>query len=130
MNKNGYTMIELLAVITIIGLIFTIAIVSYTSLIDKANNTVYESYINNMHEAAINYFSDNLLLTEKKLMLSDLISSNRIAPINNPKNDSDKCLNSYIDATRNDENGVISIEYKVCLICESENFNKCKDFVN
>ena len=61
MNKNGYTMVELLAVIAIIGLIFTIGIVSYSSLINRSNEAVYESYIDGMHEAAITYVMENPL---------------------------------------------------------------------
>ena len=134
MNKKGYTIIELLAVIAIIGLLFTIAIISYSGLINKANETVYKNYINSMHEAAITYFTDNVLISNETIYLNDLIAQNKIEEINNPKNNSDKCTStnrandSYIVATRNDENGVISIEYSVYLKCID--YSGHGDFVN
>ena len=141
MNKNGYTMVELLAVIAIIGLIFTIGIVSYSSLINRSNEAVYESYIDGMHEAAITYVMDNPLSdkSSKKITINELINSGKIDYINNPKDSNDKCSNSYIDVNRKDINGVISYEYKVCLICndynEETNQNgttdsNCKTYIN
>ncbi len=120
MNRKGYTILELLAVIAIIGLIFTIGTISYSSLIRGANNRVFESYADSMHEAAIMYFSDNPLQNGSKetVMLTDLIDNNRISKINNPKKSNDICPNSYIEANRYDLDGTISIEYDVCLICD------------
>lgn len=132
MNKRGYTMIELLAVIAIIGLLFTIGIATYTWIIERANNTVYESYVDGMHEAAITYIMENG--QTNKITLSELLASKKIDYINNPKNNNDKCENSYINVTRGDVNGVISYEYKVCLICNDynneANEDNCKTFIN
>ena len=127
MNRKGYTIMELLAVIVIIGLLFSIAIVSYTSFINTANNRVYESYRDNMHEAAIMYFTDHLLTNNetKRLDLNTLINENRIEKIKNPKNSNDYCTdNSYIDAKRIDTDGVISIIYDVYLKCNDYNVHK------
>lgn len=139
MNKHGYTMVELLAVIAIIGLLFTIGVISYSSLINKSNNTVYESYIDAMHEAVITYVMENPIKDKDTITLSQLISDNKIDYINNPKDSNNKCSNSYIDVNRKDINGVISYEYKVCLICNDNNEeidqnvttdNNCKTYIN
>ena len=144
MNKSGYTMVELLAVIAIIGLLFTIATVSYSSLINKSNNTVYESYRDSMHMAIQTYVIDNPIkdISEEKdatITLQELINKKKIDYINNPKDSNDKCLNSYVDIDRKDINEVINYKYKVCLICDSYNDetyhngqtdNNCKEYIN
>lgn len=130
MNKYGYTMVELLAVIAIIGLLFTIATISYTSLIRKSNNTVYENYIYSIHEAVQTYIIDNPVENGKNetISLNTLISNNKIGYINNPNDNNDKCLSSYVIAKRNDKDGVINYEYDVYLICND--YNKYQPFKN
>ncbi len=132
MNKYGYTIVELLAVLAIVALLFTVGVTAYSSLIKKANNTVYESYIDGMHEAAITYIMENG--QKNRITLSELIANKKIDYINNPKNNNDKCESSYIDVTRADVNGVISYEYNVCLICDDYTNNDgqghCKTFIN
>ena len=130
MNKHGYTMVELLAVIVIIGLLFTIATISYTSLINKSNNTVYESYMDAMHEAAITYVIGHPVedTKEEKVSLNQLISDNKIDYINNPKDNNDKWPGSYIEVKREDKNSVTNYEYNVCLRCND--YNNCKVYIN
>ena len=119
MNKAGYTMIELMAVIAIIGLIFTIGIISYSSLIQRSNDTVYESYMDGMHEAAQTYVIDHPVANggNVRITLGQLIDEDKIEYINNPRKNSDKCLESYVDAKRDDKGNVVSYEYNVCLEC-------------
>ena len=142
MNKKGYTVIELLAVITIIGLLFSIAIVAYSGFIDKANNKVYETYIDSLHEAAVIYFTKNAsnlpFNGQTKYFKNSCnnetdcipFSALKIENIKNPKKESDKCLDSTITATRNDISGNISINYKVKLICNDSNYTGEKEFTN
>ncbi len=133
MNKHGYTMVELLAVIAIIGLLFTIATISYTSLINKSSNTVYENYMDSMHEAVLTYvidhpIKDNGSEKDATISLSQLISDHKIDYINNPKDSNDKCGNSYIDVNREDINGVTNYKYNVYLICND--YNEHKTYIN
>ena len=129
MNKKGYTLIELLAVITIIALLTSVAVISYSYFINKANESAYENYIDSMHEASVMYFSKDTsrLPRNNETMLLSLSDLN-IGSINNPKDENDKCLNSYIEAKRNDVDGVISIEYHVYLICND--YTNDKIYIN
>ncbi len=134
MNKKGYTLIELLSVIIIIALISAIAIVSYSYFIKRANNSVYDTYIDSMHEAAIMYFTNNTgnlprnnetvyFCTNNCPSINYInISELGLDTINNPKDNNDKCPNSYIEVTRSDVSSVISLEYHVYL--------KCNDYEN
>ena len=126
MNKKGFTLVELIACIAILAILTGVAVISYTAFIDKAHDKVFESYIDDMHEAAIMYALSNTISNNntKSIPLIDL----GIDSINNPDDQDDKCLNSYVEAKREDKDGVISFTYKVCLICNE--YNKCKDFIN
>lgn len=121
MNNKGLTLIELLAVILIIGLLSGVALLSYNVFIDRASERVYKSYEDTMKAHAEMYLIDNsndIPMIGNSINLS--ITSLGIDPINNPDDSNDKCLNSYVNVTR-DENkeGNINLTYKVCLKCNS-----------
>ena len=133
MNRNGFTLVELLATIVIIGLLAGIATVSYTSLIKQSADEVYKNYENTMHAEAVYKltmhpndvtFQDGVAT----LSLEDL----QIEPFNNPDDPGDKCLSSYVKVTKSRVGNVLSMNYKVCLICPSYNNsgNNCREYEN
>ena len=135
MNKKGFTLFELLAIIVIIGVISGIATISYRSIINASADRVYTSYEDTMHaEAAYmltnRYNEVNFINNKARLSLNDL----KIEPINNPNTKSDRCTGSYVDVTRTrtSSNSVLSITYKVCLICQDYNSTgtNCRTYEN
>ena len=58
-NRKGFTMVELLAAIAIMGILATIAIVSVSSVLDNAEEKHYETQEKNMIMAAQSYAQDN-----------------------------------------------------------------------
>ena len=119
-NKQGFTLVELLATIVVLGLIAGIATVAYTGIVNDSATRVFESYEDTMHAEAVyrltNFYSDvNFVNNKAVLYLDDL----QIEPINNPKDPTDKCSSSYVEVTRtrNNANKVLSMTYKVCLKC-------------
>ena len=54
-NKNGFTLIEMLGVIVIIGLIMIVAIPTMSKLINSNKNQEYSTYYSTVEEAAIAY---------------------------------------------------------------------------
>lgn len=59
MNKKGFTLVELLAVIIIMALIMAFAFPAITSIINNNNQKKYEAYEKSMTEYAKAYFEDS-----------------------------------------------------------------------
>ena len=127
MNRKGFSLIELIASIAIIGLLASVALISYNGFIKKSEDRVYETYMDSMHEGVVMLFSRDPSLiptTSRRIDLSLL----NIENIKNPRDSQDECLNSYVDVTRSNISGVINITYNVCLVCNS--YNNCKEYIN
>ena len=68
MNKrNGFTMVELLATITILGVLMTIAIGSVSLILKKGRENYYTSQRNNLIAAAKSYYQANRSLLPKEI---------------------------------------------------------------
>lgn len=57
-NKKGFTLVELLAVITIMAIIGVIAVISIDGMMDEANKTECESIVKSLKSAAKDFVSD------------------------------------------------------------------------
>ncbi len=129
MNKNGFTLVELLAAIIIVGLLSTVAVVSYTTILNNAHRKAYETYQDTMHAETITYvanYPDRITWDNNTARV--LLSNLYIEPINNPKDSNDLCTGSYVDLTKTQVGNVLSVTYNVCLVCND--YNSCKEYDN
>lgn len=136
-NKKGFTLVELLAVIVLIGLLSSVALISYTAFIDKTEERVYKTYENTMKATAEMYLIDNSdkipsIGNSETIYLNDLLSANEIDPISNPDDSTDICSgddideDSYIRIIRNnDVENNINLTYEVCLRCSEYRSEVC-----
>lgn len=60
MNKQGFTLIELVGVIALLGIIFLITYTEVNKSIDKSNNELYQAQLSNIKAAAQDWTVDNL----------------------------------------------------------------------
>ena len=59
LNRKGFTLVELLAVIAVLGIIIGIATMNVISIINKSKNETRKEMIGNLKEAAISYAVDH-----------------------------------------------------------------------
>ena len=72
-NNKGFTMVEVLAAVVIIGLLAAVAIVSVSTILDKAEKNHYETQEKNMIMAAQSYAQDNRNILPKEIGSSKII---------------------------------------------------------
>ena len=60
MNKKAFTLIELLAVITILALLTLIAVPAISKQMDNSKETLYNNQLKNIEESARAWGADNL----------------------------------------------------------------------
>lgn len=127
-KNKGFTMVELLAVITIMGLLSAIAIPAVTKYIAKGKNTSYESMFKSSYEAAENYMMQNDIVIAKyatqEIPLSTLVDEQYLESLIDPGSDKDKCESHseskvVVKRLDNTEGGMPNYQYTVYLKCKS-----------
>lgn len=93
MKKRGFTLVELLAVIIVLGLISVIVVPTVTNSIRNYRKDLYEVQISNIEDAARVWGSDNIVKLPKTtnetlvITLSDLQSGGYIdGDVKDPRN--------------------------------------------
>lgn len=123
-NRKGFTLLELLAVIIILGILMGLAYMGVSGYIRSSNDALYEDYEKNISTGATNYLIDHtgsLPLEGQTIRIdaSKLICEGYIKSLEDPKVDGATCnLESYAIVTRgNDVGSNMDLEYKACLKC-------------
>ncbi|CAD5979476.1 General secretion pathway protein H [Planktothrix tepida] len=68
-KKSGFTLVELLVVITIIGILATISIKTMFNLIHKAKQSEAITYINTCQKKQMAYYAETTLFTDSLKLL-------------------------------------------------------------
>lgn len=97
-RKTGFTLVELLAVITILGLIALIAIPAVTNTMSKQKEKLYYDQLNQLIMASKNWGTDHLdVLSENDINILKLEDLQKIDPNNNVKYLDDEFINPKTD---------------------------------
>lgn len=132
MKNKGFTIIELLASITIIAILGALAAISYTGIINSSKQKSYLSYETTMQDSATKYVEKFSVVPNvldfRYFKLSELISKKYLEPIKDPfaNNSTTTCIpDSYVLLIRC-ENKDLSFQsagynllYINCLKCSS-----------
>ncbi len=119
-KKNGFTLVELIAIILVLSIIMTISFTSLSKTIENSNNQKYDTLIKNIETACENYVNlpgiyrnvDSVINSNGsyEVTMNDLINASVIDEIPiNPKNNK-KMKNGKIIVTKNSNNELV---YKV-----------------
>ena len=130
MKNKGFTMIELLAVIMILGIITTIAIVGVTSYVNGGRDQTYAEHEETLKRATQNYLMDHseMIPSNKddnvRIEASALKDESYVEKLEDPRSRTDCVGYSYIKVVKTNENTSANfnsaLDYKVCLICKNE----------
>lgn len=100
MNKRGFTLVELLAVIIIMSLIMMMSFPSIQGMIKTNNKKKYEAYERSMHEYAKAYYEDETAIIGLESLRNEGLTGidseciGYVDPVNNYKAYL-KCLDDY-----------------------------------
>ena len=125
MKKTGYTLIELLAVIVILGVVGGAAIFSYTQYSKHARDKAYENLEETLFEGAQNYYMDHIdkLVSGASIDSNTLINGNYIDKLADPGDNNGSCNGSV----RLEENAgsfdIADYKYYVSLQCKRFKIN-------
>ncbi len=124
MNK-GFTLIEMLATITILGILTTIVLFSANKLITSSNLEYYNTSEKMMILASKDYFADYRSYLPKevnkktRVLLSALVSEEYIDMIKDVNNNDCDVTNSYVEVKKTSSKDYL---YKAHLVCDKSNY--------
>ena len=121
-NKNGFTLVELLAVIVLVSIVSTLAVVSVSYIIKTGKISVYKNHEKALENSVKNYIIDSKdeidfnSLNKINIYYSDLIDKQYMNELKDP-NGGD-CSDSYVIIEKNNSSINLDFNYKTCLICK------------
>lgn len=127
-NKKGFTLTEILAVIAILGVILAIAVPSYNSLSKKFEKAYYEKLEGSILAAAKSYYKENAESRPAELLYSNVVTFSEL--IDNKNIDDIKGYKSNIDL----KGRIIIVkkaegyDYKMCYLDSDNNSDNNKEY--
>jgi len=138
MKKNGFTLVEVLTTITIIGLLLLIAVPSITRILEKSREDSFNKQVGFLLEAGENYFIEKILtdpdsidwqsmtvlgidINYATVTLGTLINSGNIRMITDPKSGTDcNTSDSFVEVIKHSET---KYTYSVSGVCENYSYD-------
>ena len=137
MNKKGFTMLELLAVIIILGILMSLAYTSISKYLNQARNATYDDFEQNIKDGVANYLIDHTgsIPNEGESLVVDvkkLVCEGYVEDLQDPRESSKTCnLESYAIVKRNnDTSSNMDIEYSACLKCSGYTSPACSNSIS
>ena len=129
MNNRGFSLVELLAIITILGVIMGVALVSQQKHVTKTRQAAYDTLITTARTAAQNRFMDDGMgaSCKKYDLVSELYQGGYMDKPADPASTSENCSGTvYI---KSDTSGSSMENYKILveLDCSTNKPKDCKD---
>ncbi len=116
MKKNGFSLVELLAVIVVLGIISSITVISYTGLNKRIDKDYYKNVEQSLLMAGADYFYYNRIssgeVSVKDLLEKDYIDKEVLSSDGTSCDFSKSYVASYKEKTD-------KTNYYVCLVCDN-----------
>ena len=130
MNRKGFTMVELLVTIIILGLLTTLVITSITSILNKSHEEYYNSQENMLVLAGRDYFADYRSKLPKEVgetssvTVETLINEKYIDPVKDRNENNCNFKKSSVTVQKITDK---DYQYYVTLICDADNYETTED---
>ena len=150
-NQKGFTLVEIVAVFTILAIIFGIAVFSIFGYLNKGRTSAYDIAEKSLESSASAAFGDCITGTENEfcskyelpkdkydfqlVYLDELIEEEYIEPIKDPEDSSKYCdmEKSYVYITNRadmETSKNYDLQYKICLVCGDYQSDYCQEELN
>ena len=133
-NNNGFTLVELLAVIVILSILITLAYTGVSKYLKETRNTTYKDFEKSITVGAENYLIEHSIYIPKegetvKIDVSKLIDEGYVDELIDPMDSSKTCSDeSYVIITRkNNVSYNMDISYEACLKCINYESSACSN---
>ena len=124
-KKNGFTLIEIIGAIVILGIIAIIAFATYTSSLRGFRDNYYTGLARTLTKSGEEFFSDNRnyrpnsILYAQEVTVSTLVTKNYLSKVVDYNGDA--CSNnSYVMVVKE---GRDKYSYHTCLICDQDGYD-------
>ena len=123
---RGFTLIEILAAVTILGILSIVAIVSVNKVIQKSKQNHYITAENNLEMAGQSYLQQNrdylpkTIGQKKKIPLKTLVDKNYIEPIKDYSDNECDLDNSYVQVFKYSKEDYSYVAYLDCPVYDSK----------
>lgn len=119
-NSKGFSLVEVLAVIVILGIFTTVAIIAYSRYKENAVKQSYETMAKDAASAAEEYFMD--YINNDEVSIEDLVRYEYLSDTKDPANKDSTCTGRVIRAfiISNDEDKLNTSEFTVVLECSNK----------
>ena len=125
-NKKGFTLIEILAAVTILGVLSVVAVISVNNIIQKSKQKHYTTAEENFELAGQSYVQQNrsalpkVIGQKKKIFLKTLVEKNYIEPIKDYSENDCDLNNSYVQVFKYSQNDYSYIAFLDCPVYDSK----------
>lgn len=136
-NKKGFTVLEVLAVIIILSILMTIAYMGVSQYLNRAREATYEDFEENITSGVTNYLIDHSgqIPNEGESLVVDvakLVCEGYIDDLQDPRDSSKTCnLESYAIVKRNTDTSYnMNLDYEACLKCSNYKSPACSNSIS
>ena len=123
MNNKGFTLVEMLAVVAILGMLTTLAAIAYSKYIDKTKDDAYKILAESAANAAEEYNMVHFGTTT--VTLETLVEDQFLESVTDPNDKSKKCTGSVKITHKTNNTGLDTEYFDVVLLCPKHKNKYC-----
>lgn len=133
LNNKGFTMIEMLAAVTLMAIVSGIAVAAYSRYQDKARQDSYEAMETSAFSAAQNYIQERgLIIPEapatRTIDVSTLVDAGFLSNLEDPRTKGDMChAGSTVKVSKQKSSGTTLEEYTFIVTIKCNGYTSSRE---